>query len=40
MTYEHLKVALDDEDTVQMLRNAVLAMARAAVPEDIADAVQ
>ena len=39
MTYEHLKVALGDEDTMQLMHNTVLSLARAEVPEDIADSV-
>ena len=37
-TNEHLKIALDDEDTAVLMHRAVLRLARAEVPEDIADA--
>ncbi len=37
-TYEHLKVALDDEDTAALLHRSALRFARAEVPADIAEA--
>ena len=39
MTYEHLKIALDDEDTAELLHTAFNRLATASLPEQAAEAI-